>query len=158
MKDKFSNFGELGIGSRLNRLSGQIMRETQDVYDAIKVNFDPYLFPIFKLIIDVGEITTTHIQEALEYTQPAITQSVRKLKKMGYVSSKPDGMDGRKKIIYLTSEGKAMHKCLVPVWEVIDVEVKLLTQIKTNSLVEALQKIELSLQEKSLSKRILEKL
>lgn len=134
------------------------MRETQEVYDALEINFDPYLFPIFKLIIEVNGITTTHIQEALKYTQPAITQSVKKLTNLGYVTSTADERDGRKKIIRLTSKGKNIHKRLVPIWKVIETEVKILTQIKTNSLVEVLEKIELALQEKSLNKRILEKL
>ncbi|PCJ97434.1 MAG: hypothetical protein COA50_05315 [Flavobacteriaceae bacterium] len=158
MKDGFLEFEELGVGSRLNRLSGYIMRETQEVYDALEINFDPYLFPIFKLIIEVDGITTTHIQEALKYTQPAITQSVKKLTNLGYVTSTADERDGRKKIIRLSSKGKNIHKRLVPVWKVIETEVKMLTQIKTNSLVEVLEKIELALQEKSLNKRILEKL
>jgi len=75
MKDALQLYGELSLGSRLKRLSEYLMRETQLVYNACNIDFDPYLFPIFKFIIDHKIATTTMIQEGLQFTQPAITQS-----------------------------------------------------------------------------------
>ncbi|NJB70848.1 DNA-binding MarR family transcriptional regulator [Saonia flava] len=158
MEDKFLHFLELGIGSRLKRLSGYIARETQIVYDEMKVDFDPYLFPIFKTIIDNQETTTSYIQEALRYTQPAITQAIGKLSKLGYVSSKIDQNDGRKKLLYITKKGEEVNMLLKPIWKVINEEAKTLTQVSANSLVDMLYEIELKLEAKSLSKRILSKL
>lgn len=52
MKDSLQEFGELGLGSRLNRLSEYLMKETQIIYNRLQIDFDPYLFPIFKIIVD----------------------------------------------------------------------------------------------------------
>jgi arginyl-tRNA synthetase len=47
--DALRGFGEIGMGSRLKRLSEYMMRETQTVYDEFNIDFDPYLFPTLKI-------------------------------------------------------------------------------------------------------------
>ena len=48
--DALREFREIGLGSRLNRLSELMMKETQKVYTHYGIDFDPYLFPAFKII------------------------------------------------------------------------------------------------------------
>ena len=48
--DALRGFGNLGLGSRLKRISEFMMRETQLVYDEFNIDFDPYLFAVFKII------------------------------------------------------------------------------------------------------------
>lgn len=156
MQDKLQEFGELGLGSRLKRLSDLLMKETQLVYDACNIDFDPYLFPIFKVIIDHNTTTTTEIQEALQYTQPAITQALKKLTDKKLVTYKVDAIDKRKKIFRLSTKGKALHKQIIPVWKIIDEQVKWLTEGSTTSLTRHITYLEKQLKQKSLSQRILE--
>ena len=77
--DSLKGFGEIGLGSRLKRLSDHIMKETQLVYDHFNIDFDPYLFPIVKILQHNKGITNNDIKERLNYTQPAITQAINKL-------------------------------------------------------------------------------
>ncbi|WP_378181612.1 MarR family winged helix-turn-helix transcriptional regulator [Aquimarina sp. SS2-1] len=156
MQDKLQEFGELGLGSRLKRLSDFMMKEIQLVYDAAHIDFDPYLFPIFKVIIDQKQATTTDIQEALHYTQPAITQALKKLMDKKLVTYKTDPIDKRKKIFKLSKKGSSLHKQMIPLWEIMDQQVKWLTEGSTTSLIKHINHLENQLKEKSLHQRILE--
>ncbi len=158
MNDKLQQLGELGLGSRLNRLSDYIMKEIQIVYDAKEIDFDPYLFPIFKIIIDNQHATTTEIQEKLQYTQPAITQALKKLINKGFIRYTIDKDDKRKKLFQLTKKGVETHHRMIPLWEVIDKQVKWLTEGSASSLTRHLTHLENQLREKSLSQRILDNL
>ncbi len=158
MQDKLQEYGELGLGSRLKRLSEYLMRETQLIYNACNIDFDPYLFPVFKFIIEHEVTTTTKIQEALQFTQPAITQSLKKLTDKKLVTYKTDKTDKRKKLFTLTKKGKDLHKNILPIWIVIDEQVKWLTEGSSTGLTRHLTHLENQFKEKSLSNRILEKL
>lgn len=158
MQDKLQQYGELGLGSRLKRLSDLLMKETQLIYNACQIDFDPYLFPVFRVIIDQQTTTTTEIQEALQYTQPAITQALKKLMDKKLVSYRSDKADKRKKLFRLTKKGEETHQKMIPVWKVIDEQVKWLTEGSTTSLTRHVTHLEHQLKEKSLSQRTLEKL
>ncbi len=156
MEDKLQQFGELGLGSRLKRLSEFMMKEIQLVYTACDIDFDPHLFPIFKVIIDQKVATTTDIQEKLLYTQPAITQALKKLMDKKLISYKTDASDKRKKFFRLSKKGKEMHQKMIPLWAVIDQQIKWLTEGSAISLLHHLSHLENQLHIKSLSTRILE--
>ena len=104
--DALKGFGELGMGSRLKRVSEFMMKETQIVYDYYSIDFDPYLFPIYKIIANKSEVTTTEIQESLNFSQPAITQAVNKLDQKGLIILKKDKLDKRKKNISIPIKEK----------------------------------------------------
>ncbi len=157
MEDKLQLYGELGLGSRLKRLSDILMKEVQIVYNTLHIDFDAYLFPVFKVIIDLEAATTTDIQEAIQYTQPAITQALKKLTDKKLVTYKIDKLDKRKKIFKLSPKGKEIHQQMTPLWSVIDKQVKWLTEGSAASLTLHLTYLENQLKEKSLSQRILEK-
>lgn len=157
MEDKLQLYGELGLGSRLKRLSDILMKEVQIVYNTLHIDFDAYLFPVFKVIIDLEAATTTDIQEAIQYTQPAITQALKKLTDKKLVTYKIDKLDKRKKIFKLSPKGKKIHQQMTPLWSVIDKQVKWLTEGSAASLTLHLTYLENQLKEKSLSQRILEK-
>lgn len=158
MNDEFQTIGELGLGSRLKRLSEVMMRETGLIYTAHNLDFDPYLFPVFKIIVDNNFATTTVLQEKLRYTQPAITQALNKLTQKKLVTYSIDKTDKRKKIFRLSQKGKELHKRIIPVWTVIDQQIKWLTQASATNLLHHITHIEDQLSEKSLSQRVLENL
>ncbi len=158
MKDQFQQYGELGLGSRLKRLSEYMMKEIQMIYIKYEIDFDSYLFPVFKVIIDQNIATTTDIQEKLKYTQPAITQILKKLMARKLVDYKIDASDKRKKVFQLTKKGKKTHQDMIPLWKVFDQQVKNVTTFNSTNLMDHLTVVENKFIEKSLSKRILENL
>ena len=154
--DSLRGFGELGLGSRLKRLSEYILREAQAVYDYYNIDFDPYLFPIIKLIDQKDGITNAELCKSLLLTQPAITQAINKMTKKGLVDFTTDIKDKRKKYIHLSNKGKTVVGHMKPLWKVIDRVVKDITKHKSNSLIEHLNTLEDKLLTKTLSDMIIE--
>ncbi|MEL6918979.1 MAG: MarR family transcriptional regulator, partial [Bacteroidota bacterium] len=101
-------------------------------------------------------VTTSHIQESLQYTQPAITQALKKLVKKKLIDFKSDEIDKRKKLFYLTGKGQEVHQKMIPLWEVMDIKVKELVNFSPTNLMEHITQLESRLNERSLSTAILE--
>ncbi len=146
---------ELGLGSRLKRLSEYIMKETQLVYDYYQIDFDPYLFPAFQFITQYKTTTTTDITEALVISQPAVTQVITKLSKKGYIQVTKDQLDKRKKNIALSEQGSELHKILIPIWNSIDTCISGLTASSQAKLIDHLDALEAKFAENSFSNRII---
>ena len=68
--DTLETLGEIGLGSRLKRLSDRLMKEVQRVYDDQQIDFDPYLFPAFYKIASCDGITNTKLRDSLHTSQP----------------------------------------------------------------------------------------
>jgi DNA-binding MarR family transcriptional regulator/GNAT superfamily N-acetyltransferase len=157
--DSLIELEELALGSRLKRLSDQLMREASTIYEHLAIDFDPYHMPIFKLIGEKGELTIGEISNALKVTQPAVTQYVNALVAKNFVYSKVGKNDKRKRIISLTSLGSTLILKLKPVWALIDQELKTLThQPENSSLLDHVTYVERELNQKSFSKIVLTKL
>lgn len=153
--DALKGYGELGLGSRLKRISEYLMKETQLVYNHYNIDFDPYLFPIFKIITNKDGVTNSEIQKALHFTQPAITQAVNKLNDKGLIDFKSDNLDKRKKIIVLSKKGESVLIKLKPIWKNIDIALKDYTLETSSSLIEHLNSLENKLNNKSFSETII---
>lgn len=154
--DALRGYGELGLGSRLKRVSEYLMKETQLVYNHYNIDFDPYLFPIFKIITNKKNVTNSEIQNALQYSQPAITQALNKLNDKGLVTYEIDKRDKRKKIICLSKKGSQTLEILKPIWKSIDKVIKVYTLESSTSLIEHLNRLENKLSTKNFSKAIID--
>lgn len=154
--DSLRGLGNIGIGSRLKRVSEYMMKETQLVYDDIGIDFDPYLFPTFKIISQKNGVTNSELKKSLRISQPAITQITNKLSKKGLINLKSDVIDKRKNIIELSKKGIALIPRLKPVWEAIEKTINKITQHQSNSLIEHLNNLEDQFSEKDFSIAILE--
>ncbi|WP_298553961.1 bifunctional helix-turn-helix transcriptional regulator/GNAT family N-acetyltransferase [uncultured Algibacter sp.] len=153
--DALQGYGELGLGSRLKRVSKYLMKESQLVYNHFNIDFDPYLFPIFKIISNKKGVTNSELQSSLKFSQPAITQSINKLNDKGLIVYKNDKLDKRKKIIILSSKGKETLEKLKPIWKSIDEVIKDYTLERSSSLIEHLNILEAKLNTKSFSETII---
>lgn len=140
--DSLRGYGNLGLGSRLKRVSDYMMRETQIVYNSYNIDFDPYLFPVFKTISNYDGITNTELVEQLKFTQPAITQFVNKLNKKGLIKQLNDKVDKRKKIILLTNKGEHLKNKVKPIWQAIDKTIKQITKYQSDSLLDHINQLE----------------
>ncbi|WP_086030041.1 bifunctional helix-turn-helix transcriptional regulator/GNAT family N-acetyltransferase [Tenacibaculum holothuriorum] len=154
--DALQGIGEIGMGSRLKRVSEYMMRETQIVYDTFHIDFDPYLFPTFKIIKNKDGVTNTEINTSLRTTQPATTQAINKLVKKGLIELKEDKSDKRKKIIHLSEKGKKLVQKVTPIWNSIEHTIKEYTQIESSSLIEHLNILETKFNKKGFSEAIIE--
>lgn len=154
--DALRSLREIGIGSRLTRLSEYMMKETQKVYDALEIDFDPYLFPVFKLISLENKVTNTELREVLHVSQPAITQTLNKLLKKELICFTADEIDKRKKIISLSPKGEQLLIRIIPIWNSMHDVLHKYTTHSSGSLVEHLDKLERKYVQKDLSIAMLE--
>ncbi len=134
--DTLEALGEIGLGSRLKRLSDRLMKEVQQIYDDQQIDFDPYLFPAFYKIASQDGITNTTLRESLLTSQPAVTQTINKLVQKGLVLLNKDLDDKRKKQIMLSEKGNALLAKIKPLWQVLDETVKEHTSFPANSMLE----------------------
>jgi DNA-binding MarR family transcriptional regulator/N-acetylglutamate synthase-like GNAT family acetyltransferase len=155
--DSLKGFGELGLASRLKRISETLMKEIQLVYDYYQIDFDPYLFPVFKVIEQSEKISNSEITTKLLLTQPAVTQTVNRLLKKELVQLQVDLHDKRKKWITLSKKGKQLAKQLKPLWTVIDSVVTQYALNQSHSLIDQLNVFESKLESQKLSQMIIEK-
>ncbi|WP_366942414.1 GNAT family N-acetyltransferase [uncultured Tenacibaculum sp.] len=154
--DALQGIGAVGIGSRLKRLSEYMMKETQVVYDHFGFDFDPYLFPTFKVIQHKDEVTNTEINQSLQTSQPATTQVINKLEKKGLIVLKEHPSDKRKKLISLSEKGKQLAENIQPLWRSIEHTIKVYTRITSDSLIEHINKLEKKFTQKKFSEAIME--
>ncbi len=158
-QDRLVQYQELALGSRLKRLSDQMMKEAAKAYKALAIDFDPYQMPIFKLISEQDNLTIGEISELLDVTQPAVTQYINSLDQKKLIISKTGKNDKRKKKISLSKQGKIMLSKLIPIWDIFDQELKILSSnAKNKTLLEHISFIEKELRTESLSSKILSKL
>ncbi len=143
--DLLQTLGEIGLGSRLKRISDLLMKETQLLYKNQNIDFDPYLFPTFNTIIKLKKTTNTEIRELLHITQPAVTQNLNKLLKQELIELKIDEFDKRKKWMTLSNKGEKLFNQLQPIWKILDKTVKQYTVFKADSLLEHLNYFEESI-------------
>ncbi|WP_452232130.1 bifunctional helix-turn-helix transcriptional regulator/GNAT family N-acetyltransferase [Lacinutrix sp. MEBiC02595] len=156
--DALQGFGELGIGSRLKRISESMMKETKLVYTYFNLDFDPYLFPVFKIITNKKEVTTTEINDSLNISQPAITQSINKLLKKELITVTASKTDKRKKNIQLSKKGEQFLIEVHPIWNAIDLVIKDFTTDASTSLIEHLNRLESKLNTQCMSQLIIDKI
>lgn len=140
--DTLKSLGELSMGSRLKRLSEMCMKTIRKAYQHFDVDFDPYLFPAFHRIANAKTTTNTALCEALQTSQPAVTQTVNKLLQKKLIELDTDTIDKRKKIISLSSEGREFHQKVQPLWRAMDLAVKQYTRQPANSLVAHIDQFE----------------
>jgi len=157
--DQLIQYQELALGSRLRRLSDHMMKEVSKIYGELRINFDPYLMPIFKLVSEKDSLTIGELSNALNVTQPAVTQFVNSLIKRKLISTKIDKVDKRKRKVNLSKNGEKLILKLKPVWKVIDKEIKKLTHNKDNkTLLEHITYMEIELKKESLTSRVLQRI
>lgn len=156
--DSFKQFGEIALGSRLKRLSDYMMKETQLIYDKYAIDFDPYLFPTFRIISLKNGVTNTEITESLQVTQPATTQAINKLISKKLVLLKNDKSDGRKKIVHLSKKGEELVRKTSSIWKCIEETIKEATTQNSTSLVEHLTLVENKFEQQKFSDRIIQKI
>jgi DNA-binding MarR family transcriptional regulator len=52
----------------------------------------------------------TSVARALQQPQPGVTKTVQKLVHQGWLGERPNGEDGRSKLLVLTAAGRAKHQ------------------------------------------------
>lgn len=141
------------LGARLRRLSATIDRDASRTYDLMGVKFEQRWFGLLDQLIINGPMSVQEIAESLGITHVSVSQSRQSLEKAGYICSRTDKNDRRRKEIHLTSRGHELIEKLTPLWQAL-VKVAIELNEEGDDLVAAIDKIELALKSKSLDDRV----
>jgi len=152
--DVFNHLGELALGSRLKRLSDQIMRDGVKIYRDNAIDFEPRWFPVFYVISKSEPKGVTEIARDLGISHAAVSQVVRELLKKKLLVAVKDQFDGRKRLLSLSDKGKALLPNIQEIWNDIAVAIhQMINQHQTN-IIDSLREVERSFDQSSLYQRV----
>lgn len=140
--DGFSELGLLSLGSRLKRLSDQMMYQVSDIYRHRHIDFEPSWLPIFSLLQDGKARPVTDISQTLGLAHPSVIQITNAMIKKGVVFSQKDPADSRRRLIQLTESGKGMRTNLAEVWDDIRQSVNQIMEEANCNLLQDIEAVE----------------
>jgi len=144
--------GILAIATRLQRLAENLRKDGEQVYKACGIDFEPKYFPVVFVLYAKPMLSIVQLADEIGYSHPSTITLLKDLEKKGFVESKKDRHDDRKRMVQLTMKGKALVKKIQPVW---DIMVRALADLLAadNNLLTAISEVEARQDEQSFYQR-----
>lgn len=152
--DVIKELAELAFASRLKRVSERLTREVSRLYHRLDIDFEARWFAILYTLNLHSPQAITEIAHSLGLTHTAINQLTNEMIKKHLLSSSKGKKDERKRLIYLTNEGKAIFDKLTPVWEEIRKATRELIESTGPDLLAQLTRIEDELDKQDMYERV----
>jgi DNA-binding MarR family transcriptional regulator/GNAT superfamily N-acetyltransferase len=152
--DVFNHLGELALGSRLKRLSDQIMRDGSKIYQDSGIDFEPRWFPVFYSISKRSPRGVTEIAKDLGISHAAVSQVVRELLKKGLLEAVKDELDGRRRLLSLSVEGQSLLPDIQEVWNDISEAIHQMINEHQANIIDCIREVERSFEKSSLHQRV----
>ncbi|SMD38941.1 transcriptional regulator, MarR family with acetyltransferase activity [Reichenbachiella faecimaris] len=140
--DTVKQLGELALGSRLKRLSDEIMKDGKKIYAANKIDFEPKWFPVYYTISQATSITVTDIADAIGFKHPSVSQLVKELEKNGLIESIASTKDARKRNLKLSKKGRNLLPGIESIWSDISNALNEMINQHTHNILCALEQCE----------------
>ncbi|MCK0132531.1 MarR family transcriptional regulator [Flavobacteriaceae bacterium F08102] len=153
MEDFLIKMGYTGLTGRLKRLNDQFVYQTKQFYDDLGVDIEPNWHMIFLLLEKEERLTVMDMANATRISHPGIIKLLNKMKKNGYVSSKKDVDDQRKRYWFLTKKAKEKLPELHTYWEAGDLALRELLE-NNDELLTLLQVVEKNIYEIDYTQRM----
>ena len=112
----FEQTGSLALGSRLRRLSDELMSDVAQIYKVAGVPFKPLWFPVFASLRESGPQGMKELGEKLGVTHAAISQVASELEAARLIQSDRDPLDGRARILRVTDASRQLEPELTCLW------------------------------------------
>jgi DNA-binding MarR family transcriptional regulator len=155
--DILKQLGEIALGSRLKRLSDQIMKGGAEIYKANNIAFEPKWFPVYYLLTQKDNLGIMEIAAEIGVKHPTVSQTVKELEKIGYLKSAVAAHDARKRIVILTNKGLELLPKIEMIWKDISNVLHELNKNHSQNILCALDDFEVDFQEKDMIDRVHEK-
>ncbi|MBS9462906.1 MarR family transcriptional regulator [Flagellimonas sp. 389] len=143
----------IGVTARIKRISDTLMHDARRVYEYLELPIEPNWHLIFLLLKEKGQLSVTEISKALEFSHPSVITIIKKMKKVGYVTSRVHTKDSRKQIIELTEKAHKELPKLQAEWDQIKIAVR---DIFDNEFLGQLEIVEEKMEQKGLLSRVIE--
>lgn len=144
--------GLLAISTRLQRLSDQLRKDGQQIYQSHGIAFEPKWFPVIYTLHMKGTLSVVEIAAEIGYSHPSTISLLKELEKEKLISSKKDKTDERKRLLQLTAKGAGLVKQMQPVWEIMTKAIASLTDTQ-NNLFKAISEVEAEMKRESFFER-----
>lgn len=140
----YQEVGLLVLGSRLKKTGEKFLQEVTSIYKDQDIHFETGWFPFFYLLEKHQQLSISKLSETLGMTHSGCSQMVMQLQKKGYVVSKPNQMDARRKDVTLTEAGHELTIKIRPIWKsmVLALENEFLDTEQWSQFIGTLQLIE----------------
>ncbi|WP_262692176.1 bifunctional helix-turn-helix transcriptional regulator/GNAT family N-acetyltransferase [Kordiimonas aestuarii] len=148
-------FFELGIGTRMRRLSEQMSADADRVYKEAGTDFRVSYFYVIYALFERGSMPISEIARLAGFSHSAVSQTVKRLGKFGWVETLSTE-DGRQKLVTLTDDGKKLVDDVKPFWFALERAVKAAMAEADVDLLAALDGLESALKSKSMYDRLRE--
>jgi DNA-binding MarR family transcriptional regulator len=152
------NLGAKALGSRLKRLSENMMREVALVYKDNQVDFEPKWFPVIQLLLLEKQLSIKNIAKQLRVSHSSISQILTSMKKGQLIEESVSDSDSRIKIISLTPSAKKQARELTYMWEEFGNVIEDLERESGLQFLNALAEFEFAFNQKGIRERMREKL
>ena len=152
--DLIKDLGSLGLASRLKRLSDKIMQDGIRVYRESGVDFEPRWFPLYQYLDRFGPSPVMDIARGLGITHPAVNQVAGQMMQARLIAPYRDARDKRRRLLALTSEGRALKPVLTSLWSSISVAVNGVLDESQVAFLKDLDAIEAALDRQGLYARL----
>ncbi|UII32100.1 GNAT family N-acetyltransferase [Fulvivirga ulvae] len=148
----------MAIGSRLRMLTEKITEDATQLYKMYQVELRPKWFPVFYVLSNGEQKTITAIAKEIGHSHPSVSRIIREMGKKGFVAETKDKNDGRRNVVSLTQKGiDVNNKAQAQYKDVNEVIEDIISQTR-HDLWQAIEEWEYLLEEKSLLRRVQEKL
>ncbi|SEM51704.1 MarR family protein [Stigmatella aurantiaca] len=141
------------LGARLRRLSERLDTDAARVYAAQGVEFEQRWFGVLNQLALKGPMSVGALAEALGITHVSVSQTRVSLERAGLIWQEPDASDARRRLLSLSTSGKAFAARLAPLWAAFE-QASLALDTEAGGLSAALDRLEVALARRSLFDRI----
>jgi len=156
--DLIAELGALALGSRMKRLSNEMLKEVDKIYRYAGVDFQSQWFTTFYAIYKEEQMAITEIAKGLSISHAAVNKFCKGLLAEGLIEESKDSGDERRRLVILSAKGKSLASELEPTWASIQEAVSELILESSFDILSAIHNFEDSLAAKSLSDRAIDKI
>jgi DNA-binding MarR family transcriptional regulator len=144
--------GILAIATRLQRLSDSLRKDGLLIYKACGIDFEPKWFPVIYTLYNKPVLSVIEIATEIGYSHPSTISLLKELEKLKLIRSSKDKNDERKRLLQLSSAGKALIEKMKPVWQIMIAATTRLIDTQ-NNLMKAINEVEQQMEIQSFYQR-----
>ena len=146
--------GEMALVSRMRRLVDRMHQDNTQIFREHHIPFETRWFLILNLLDEEPAMSIMEIAKALGITHPTVNQFADELMKLGYVASRADAKDKRRRLLSLTPAGHTYLESLKPLWQDMHAAAREVVQDTGIDIIAMLSSIEAVLDAESYYSRI----
>lgn len=116
------DLGLQALGSRMRGLSDRLYALADEVYAARGIALQARWLPVLRQLYDDGPATVGDIAEAIGQTHSAVSQLADRLARDGWLRTRTDRRDRRRRLLALTPDAERVLRTAKPVWRALEEE------------------------------------